>query len=354
MVRWDTYFTPPDVASVLVNALPDVRPDETLDLCAGGLQLLRAARKRWPATRLIANDLHHAAPARGVVDRNRRDGRLFAIDRFNNKNLVHLALANPPFGRRRAPRLPDHVNGLDDETLGILASPRIEWGMLAANALLVKPGGYLGCILPATFRRGSATQPIRDWFHRHFEILTAQRLPVGLSPWRDVWVCLITARRRIVSSKRSNAERRGGLPAGVELTRGSVSTPDFRKRGGLRVIHCAGKRAQGYTVRRSWCGLKEQRRIHEVRAGDIVITRVGKQAGRVALYQGPPGVASDCIFRLRASAKARRILVERQKRIERALRRRRSGTVIRVCSRQDVESVVRSVLEPARGTRRKI
>src|SRR5450759_224450 len=192
MIRWAAYFTPPGIATQLVNALPDIQPHDTLDLCAGSLQLLRAAHQRWPATQLVANDLHHTdhtAAAQDLSERHRRDGRLFAIDRFIRKDLVQLALANPPFGTRRAPRLPDHVLGLSDETLALLASRRIEWGMLAANALVVKPGGYIGCVLPATFLRGYATHPVRSWFRRYFVILTARQLPLKASPWRDVAVC---------------------------------------------------------------------------------------------------------------------------------------------------------------------
>ncbi|WP_210522156.1 DNA methyltransferase family protein [Hymenobacter terricola] len=54
---FDQYFTPPELAATLIQAVTVAHPIRVGDFAAGHGELLRAAENRWPATKCIALDI---------------------------------------------------------------------------------------------------------------------------------------------------------------------------------------------------------------------------------------------------------------------------------------------------------
>ena len=90
---YNKFYTPLDIANLLIGQLKVEYPKSAVDICCGSHNLLSSAKQRWPNTKYVGVDIieHYA----NGVECIKSDGRKFALEHPNKFQLV---LANPPFG----------------------------------------------------------------------------------------------------------------------------------------------------------------------------------------------------------------------------------------------------------------
>jgi hypothetical protein len=313
MRKWQTYFTPKRLADDLIDRIYVSTPRHIGDICAGSGNLLTAAASRWPAARLWGNDLYRSAPTHLELAWSRRDGRLHAQSLREQGKSFDLIVGNPPFGQFRRP---SRVSSDVPSDVGkLLTHPRIEIGMTAASALLVRRSGVLATLVPDSVVAGPVAKALREWmgtmFH-WFDVIPLHRQRFGR---RDLGVTLIVAYRTaqqppgssvIDAHAFANGPKGPGRswqlsPLPVTITRGSLSTADLSARGSVSILHCGSDRLRSsYCERRTT--ISAARRARQwANAGDVLICRVGKGAGMASIYRGPrPTPITDCLFVVRA------------------------------------------------------
>lgn len=312
---WDTYFTPPELSKSLLASVSMRPPRVVVDICAGHGNLLNAARARWPEVGLIGNDLYRNRPHKlKNTEWHRRDGRRLAREMFRSGAEIDLVVGNPPFGRCRTPRF---VAGDDCDDLNrLLHAPRIECGMVVASALLVGPHGTLATLVPDSMVRGPSHRSLRAWLAGRFQAFQVIRLGRQMFGRRDLGVAFLIAHR---------VRPKGDLPGLVgtdsfaqgspidthahaaSVVRGIITTADFNERGSAAVLHCNRQdRDCAYQVQHTTADSgRSVPNEHWVRKGDIVVCRVGRNAGVATVYRKhEPALISDCVFRVVASEAA--------------------------------------------------
>lgn len=358
--RWTKYQTPVELGQRLVDWIRS--PEETrtaVDICAGRGHLLGAARKRWPGLEVVANDLvdfEQLPDQRGVVSRNVGDGRKFAIEAVSQGRSFDIVLANPPFGRE-IPFAPREGGSFDEEeTFGLLGSPRIESAMIVASGMLVGPRGALAAIVPETMVYGETFRALRSWLAGRFRCFDVLPIPRGGFKRQDLGLVFLGAYKFDECEPGSTLSAESFVSGGtephelrVEARRGRLVSSDTHDVGEVAVIHCGGKEARlGYVNRR--CSSAKVAGSSEVwvEPGDIVVTRVGRRAGSAAVYRGEErAVLTDCMFRLKVENEGvRQTLLElvESGRLSGEIKARARGLGARFCKVSDVQSAISSLL----------
>lgn len=171
----DQYFTPPKLADLLIDSLPDdFHPSIVADFAVGEGSLLYSGEKKWKNANFIGNDL--CLKTLSVLKYNKWE--LYNIDfsKFEDINnsalknyidMIDLVLLNPPFSHRNIKPL--EWNNIDSKIRSSLAL------VFVYNALkFLKPNGYLVAVLPngclTSFRDSSAINFLKE--HYVFNIIT--------------------------------------------------------------------------------------------------------------------------------------------------------------------------------------
>ena len=170
---YSKFYTPPEIASALINELAISKPPKIVDICCGSCNLLFAAKKKWTEAILYGVDITDQSFSEKVVF-EKKDGRQFSIEHSHEFSLV---VANPPFDyvdtKKQFPEL--FVNEFEE-----LYTSRLEIEMLIANIRLLQQDGVLLIILPSSFVEAETYEKIRkiiannyyiahDTFHNNFE-----------------------------------------------------------------------------------------------------------------------------------------------------------------------------------------
>ena len=95
------------------------------------------------------------------------------------------------------------------------------------------------------------------------------------------------------------------------LKRGSVSSNLFVEKG-LAVLHTSKKTESWYPSERYVSKKSIQHNYIVANTGDVIISRVGRSAGCMCVYDGCPKYVSDCLFVIKAPSKT---LISRLERI---------------------------------------
>ena len=151
---YSKFYTPPIIATALINELCISEPHKVIDICCGSCNLLLAAKKKWNKVLLYGVDLFQNSSVKNVTF-EKNDGRKYAVDHSNEYELV---LANPPFDSVNSKRqFPDLFV---DEFKNITTS-RLEIEMFIANLKLLQTGGVLLIIMPSSFVEAEKFRKIR-------------------------------------------------------------------------------------------------------------------------------------------------------------------------------------------------
>lgn len=115
LAMFDEYYTPPELAQVLIDYVPhELNPKSVADFAAGEGALLTRAFEKWPNIRIVANDISSVAarkltklhPSWSVSCTDFLSERSSIRSKYSSKlGKVDLILINPPFSERGKKRL---------------------------------------------------------------------------------------------------------------------------------------------------------------------------------------------------------------------------------------------------------
>lgn len=315
-MSWERYFTPSALASALVDWVKlDSAPSRVLDLCAGSGNLLDAAGQKWPEAILYANDPQLKAEVElAGVDRSRQttlDGLDFAVEHVSGRRRGYdVVVANPPFGKlSRLQRASSSARWLCDRAEQELY--RVEALMtLAATFLLKTSSGTLLSIVPSTLVRGDKHRAFRGYLSTRFESIAVRPLRRGSFAELDLSLSFLAlSHSRLgtadkVSSSRFSGE--GPSLAGSfrpDICRGKFRSSELHDDATAALtLHVSGKGSPRSYVSRFSSPSSRRRQVvlPQVRRGDVIVARVGKNAGATSVYWGTqPALFSDCLLRVR-------------------------------------------------------
>lgn len=208
------YYTPEELANLLVSLIPKKNVTSVLDLCVGSGNLLWAARCKWPSASLVGVDVDLQA----VINCRKRFGQPATFVQADAR-LMHpsaegkpkelkdrifdIVLANPPFaGNREISILVTKDSKYSD--LGDPAvlpekweslSHRVEAMLLVYNLLYVRPGGYLAAIMPDSILSCDRFGSLRNWLIKQTFHLNIVKLPPNSFSQTEVAASAIILKR---------------------------------------------------------------------------------------------------------------------------------------------------------------
>ena len=314
---YSKYYTPPKLADFLIKNIRVTEPKEIIDICCGSCNLLLAAKKKWPKSKLVGVDIlsHHNENLEFIKD----DGRKFAIEHPDSFSLV---LANPPF---------DSVSDKNSFPLLYENSPsnyctaRLEIEMLLANLKILKNEGTLVIIMPSTFVNAERHKKIRAYLAQKYYVQKIIWIPDNVFGTAMISCCALVIKKTNIQrrTKRVLVQYREEQFLPVEntyipykwmlegnwensisndfvinatLRRGNISSQQFVDEG-IPVLHTSKYRLPWVPSIR-YISESKSNAVY-VERGDILISRVGKSAGQWCIYNGERVMISDCLYVLK-------------------------------------------------------
>ena len=313
------FYTPPEIANVLIRQLNISKPISAIDICCGSFNLLHAAKKRWKDVNLIGVDIvEHFAED---VKCTKKDGREYAI---KNKGKYPLVLANPPLvflkNKKEFPQLYSEIPFKYETS-------RLEIEMLFANLMLLENNGTLVIILPSTIINSKGNKKIREYLANKYHVQQIIKLPEDTFGTSRISAYVIYIKKECPYKKKtifsklhfngknyeflervfisSSAVKDGiwdlSFPCNnsvreFDFKRGTISSNLFID-SGIPVLH---------TNRCFENWRPSLRYIENIKGapiyadnGDIIVSRVGKSAGKWCVHMGERVLISDCLYRIK-------------------------------------------------------
>jgi hypothetical protein len=299
----DPFYTPKCIAEALVSHATVERPQGWIaDFAAGAGDLLKAARSRWPNSRVAAFDLNGRVA--GQLKRWHPDWHVEAFDFFSDPATSHflkeitgkvaLCFLNPPFSHRGAGRT--NVNFEN-------AQVRCSFGMafvIRALSFLTSNAELL-CILPEGSLRSQRDEQAWNELRSYYKIaILGANSHTAFNGCTAHTVMARFSRRRVRA--RSTKERREKPIAflrcrKVTLIRGGVSMCNSSMTNlapRLPLIHTSELRNNTVDV----FVRTVSHYLHSVHGPGVLIPRVGKPSSRkICKYLlRKPIVLSDCVL----------------------------------------------------------
>lgn len=169
----DPYYTPPELAQVMVDLVPkSLRVKSIADFAAGEGSLLHAALTRWPKAVIYANDLSKVITRRlarlnpnwEISTSNFLETRSTSRAKFNSqRNQIDLILINPPFSERS--RRP--ISWLD---MGADLSSGVTMAFLYKSLNYLSPRGLLVAVLPDGCLASERDKKAWEEIYKSFEV----------------------------------------------------------------------------------------------------------------------------------------------------------------------------------------
>jgi tRNA1(Val) A37 N6-methylase TrmN6 len=169
----DCFYTSPELADALISlAAPSRRQITIADFACGEGSLVLAAERRWPAARMIANDV--SAPMVARVRKLRPGWTLSCADFINRRSVsssalrhhfecVDLVVLNPPFSRKDKRT---YSVQLDGEYF----SASIALTFVVKSIPFLRPSGVILAVLPDGCLVGLHDQPVWEALKRQFRV----------------------------------------------------------------------------------------------------------------------------------------------------------------------------------------
>lgn len=344
------YYTDTTIASLLLEAMPDLNPSLAIDLGAGDGALVREASKRWTSARFVTVDIDKDA---GSASLTRHNGRAFqhhigdALDRNLSQKLdiqlgiADAALCNPPYIR---PRWRKHFGEILEgaglsHVLPKMRDVPSDLLFIAQNLRFLKAGGRLGLIVPDGIVAGERFVTLRETLTHKHRIERVIELPRRIFKNTDAKAYIVVlskslaesehidiyrleesgrlsepiqlppdvARNRLDYSHYASAPTRGSRgptirDVAISVSRGACSSSQ-RRAADLPIFHTTDfdiKSAwmpMAFTLTRkataTWPTLVAQQ-------GDILVARVGRNLeDKVCVVRRGYAIVSDCVLVLR-------------------------------------------------------
>jgi hypothetical protein len=295
----DAYFTPPDVASVMVDAIEICDVAIVVDPTAGDGALLRSASRRWPNASLIGTDIDEARVSKLEPEWDVAIGDF--LDPTTASRLAERAarsttasvLLNPPFSSRGATTYCAGVGA----GAAIVGSRAMAF-FLGASAL-VGVDGQLVALLPAGVLTSQRDFTGRQWLHEHGSLEKVAR--VSKRAFRGAVAETVVMRwtprpggHQLRAPENNDVV---GEAAGWNVVRGARQMHTVQPGSGpdtVPLVHTTdlkqGGIAQGTNIRPS-----DGDRV--ICGPAILVPRVGRpDVRKLVLYLGGPIALSDCVF----------------------------------------------------------
>lgn len=317
---YSRFYTPPAIASFLIEQLQIEVPESAIDICCGSCNLLHAAKKKWKNIKVTGVDIIKKSTQSDKVLYLQEDGRKYAM----NSNVKYsLVLANPPF---------DYIKFNEYDMLYKIhnlknITKRLEIEMLLANLFLLEENGALLIIMPNTFIESERNKKLRKWLAENYYLQKIIKLPSDTFGSKKIKTYALIIRKSreninctrylILSNKneeykftkkcfipKNNIINGDWLPRRFSINlenkfdfrRGNISSQYFTSEG-VAVLHTAKKKENWEPSIRYIEDIEDKFVI--AKTGDIIVSRVGRSAGEWCLYSGEDIPISDCLYRIK-------------------------------------------------------
>ena len=321
---YSKYYTPPEIAKLLIHQLRVTPPKNVVDICCGSCNLLHAAKEKWKTAIYTGVDVNPTTCSDIIFAE--QDGRYFSM---NHPNEYSMVLANPPF---------DHINEINRypklySKLGFpFSTSRLEIEMLLANLNILCENGTLLIIMPSTFINGQNYKKLKCYIANKFYLQKIVHLPDDAFGNAHISTCALIIKKSNVKAKvtkryyvESNNNMfviqnsptiitKSQIESGIwndisssgnehirdiEIKRGNISSQFFNDQGKIPVLHTAKPNHPWKPSVRY--ALSSTDNPIFVESGDIIISRIGKSAGQWCKYIGERIRISDCLYVIRDS-----------------------------------------------------
>lgn len=311
---YSKFYTPIKVSEILVEDINVSNPQNVIDICCGSCNLLKAASKRWENARILGVDINESVKNESVIAI--MDGRQYALE---SKEKYDVVLANPPFEKMKKKR--------ENPFLYVKAfknyyTLRLENEMLLANLKLLNYNGLLMIILPSTFVEGIINRKLREILAREYTIERIVKLPNDtfgntkihtyaiyivnkkqnfyVTDWIDLNdnIHKTINHKQIVNGLWNFETISVNVNTYLIIKRGKISSNMFTKCG-VSVLHTSKKQENSKwepSVKKVNGDIVSKKNNVYTESGDIIVNRIGKDAGYWTKYNGKKVLVSDCLI----------------------------------------------------------
>ena len=180
------YYTTDNFSNLLISHLQSGSVSKILDIGCGQAGLLNAASKRWSKAKLIGYDIDPSNYSINSTKLNVQYGNGLDPD-LSNKILntfgnVDVSVSNPPFlnvDYNSNVKTILKKSGLHDAISSRLKVIPVEIVFIAQNLMVIKDGGELGIILPASLVNGERWKGLRDYLLSNYSISNSIQFPTN-------------------------------------------------------------------------------------------------------------------------------------------------------------------------------
>lgn len=355
------YYTTERISNALISALSVSNPELILDLGSGDGALSRAAYSRWAQALYITVDIDRHPLMESVSIKKAGIRHFHHLKDVLSPSLikdigilpesVDIALCNPPFIK---PKWRDEYRYILEQAgfstqLKAIKYASAEFIFIAQNLLSLKQGGQLGLIVPDGFVSGEKNKKLRELILKEHSIDSVIKLPrnvfVGTEAQAHILVItkngdssypiklkhldsdsptiLVGAKEAALtldySYYSSNSPSSHKSPTitlsslGCSIVRGKLNSRQARE-ASFNVLHTSDLQPGETSLDLRAIGPSENSLYDSVLAaeGDILIARVGRDLEeRVCIVTKGSLPITDCIYRIRAPKKWRKVILKK-------------------------------------------
>lgn len=327
------YYTPIDLARAIIAIIPKIKIESIIDICCGSWNLLYAGREKYPDAGITGIDIDKESEKHKIIGATFKamDGREFAKKEYKKGKTYDLILSNPPFGfisdDERKYRSQEDL----EHCYSHLLNKRYECEMMQANMLLAHEGSVILFILPYTFVAGDSYQKARCQIAKDYSVLAIINLPVTTFERGKINTFAIILQKTSNNSltavyeavnegvwnfKKMKNVQSEEIKNGnwwlkkdkksaktINLIRGNISSCSFEDVG-QAVFHCATKKDGKWLPSvRYYNEKKIKKNAIMANKGDVIINRIGRDAGYWYVNEHDNVTISDCLLILKNTTK---------------------------------------------------
>ncbi len=296
------HYTPPALADLAIRHCRLQNPRTIADFCCGSGNLLLAAKRRWPSSRLFGVDIDATAVAAAQVSCDAE--MLFCSDflaedfaescvRQGSPQKFDLILLNPPFSGNR--RFFKHHGNFGNGTCSLPIA------FVATCLGYLHERGELICILPEATLHGFVDGQVLHEIQVHFdfEVLTPPSYNLFPGVNASAYVARISHRAHRDIRREARKTHPNYSSDRWSITRGSISIP--------RNLRTTASAANGWIhttsirrglVKQYYAMPTTQKTLRSAPVGSLLVPRVGRvRPGSFAIQNlNRPVPTSDCLL----------------------------------------------------------
>lgn len=322
------YYTPIALTKMILNLICDAKVESIVDICCGSWNLLNAAHEKYPNAKMVGVDIDESVAEYRIDQASFEacDGRDYSINSKKSKTSFDLILSNPPYGTlKKEEQKFSNINDLS--FFSGLQNKRYECEMMQANFLLAHEGSVLLFILPSTFIMGASLVKARCQIASEYFVQSIIELPADTFKNGRINTYAVILKKEHINNGFTNLYtaifnddwsllNRGRLSNSdisigkwwdwgnkdydyddLIINRGKISSNCFSKTGNI-VLHSSAKKEGkwGPSLRTFDLSKTDQAKIVYATVGDILINRVGRDAGYWCVNHLEDIAISDCLI----------------------------------------------------------